>query len=206
VSPRSSPPSLDGIAVSIDAHPATRYVVPHDRPGTDERGEHQHMIRLFIADDHPVVRAGLPAHRRTGSRRDRHREAASGYDLLDALNPHDHRRRVARRSMPGMSFIETLKRLRDEPPSVKILVLSVHPKTSSPFARCARALPDTSPRTIPRPNSSMRVRRVFRGSRYVSDTLAERLASFVDPRFEGMPHETSLRPRVRSAPQSREPV
>ena len=92
-------------------------------------------------------------------------------------------------SMPGMSFIETLKRLRDEHPSVKILVLSVHPEDQ--FA--VRALRAGASGYVTKDHSATElldaVRRVFRGSRYVSDTLAERLASFVDPRFEGMPHE-----------------
>ena len=147
------------------------------------------MIRLFIADDHPVVRAGLrhiveqdPDVIVTG-------EAASGYDLLDALTRTITDVVLLDVSMPGMSFIETLKRLRDEHPSVKILVLSVHPEDQ--FA--VRALRAGASGYVTKDHSATElldaVRRVFRGSRYVSDTLAERLASFVDPRFEGMPHE-----------------
>ena len=147
------------------------------------------MIRLFIADDHPVVRAGLrhiveqdPDVIVTG-------EAASGYDLLDALTRTITDVVLLDVSMPGMSFIETLKRLRDEHPSVKILVLSVHPEDQ--FA--VRALRAGASGYVTKDHSATElldaVRRVFRGSRYISDTLAERLASFVDPRFEGMPHE-----------------
>jgi len=72
---------------------------------------------------------------------------------------------------------------------VKILVLSVHPEDQ--FA--VRALRAGASGYVTKDHSATElldaVRRVFRGGRYVSDTLAERLASFVDPRFEGMPHE-----------------
>ena len=147
------------------------------------------MIRLFIADDHPVVRAGL-----------RHiveqdpdvvvaGEAASGHNLLDVLTRTIADVVLLDVSMPGMSFIETLKHLRDEHPSVKILVLSVHPEDQ--FA--VRALRAGASGYVTKDHSATElldaVRRVFRGGRYISDTLAERLASFVDPRFEGMPHE-----------------
>ena len=147
------------------------------------------MIRLFIADDHPVVRAGFrhiveqdPEMIVTG-------EAASGCILLDALTRTITDVVLLDVSMPGMSFIETLKHLRDEHPSVKILVLSVH--SEDQFA--VRALRAGASGYVTKDHSATQlldaVRRVFRGGRYISDSLADRLASFVDPRFEGMPHE-----------------
>jgi DNA-binding NarL/FixJ family response regulator len=147
------------------------------------------MIRIFIADDHPVVRAGLrfiveqdPELVVTG-------EAGSRLDLLDALTRTIADVVLLDVSMPGASFTETLRQLRDEHPSVKILVLSVHPEDQ--FA--VRALRAGASGYVTKDHSATQlldgVRRVFRGGRYISDTLAERLASFVDPRFEGMPHE-----------------
>ena len=147
------------------------------------------MIRLFIADDHPVVRAGLrhileqdPGMVVTG-------EAASRSELLDALTRTIADVVLLDVSMPGGSFADTLLRLRDEHPSVKVLVLSVHPEDQ--FA--VRALRAGASGYVTKDHSATvlldAVRRVYRGGRYISDTLAERLASFVDPRFEGMPHE-----------------
>lgn len=147
------------------------------------------MIRIFIADDHPVVRAGLrhiveqdPDMVVTG-------EAASRREVLDALTRTIADVVLLDVSMPGMSFTETLQQLRDEHPSVKILVLSVHPEDQ--FA--VRALRSGASGYVTKDHSATELldalRRVFRGGRYISDTLAERLASFVDPRFAGMPHE-----------------
>jgi DNA-binding NarL/FixJ family response regulator len=147
------------------------------------------MIRLFIADDHPIVRAGLrhlveqdPDMVVTG-------EAASGHDMLQALTRTIADVVLLDVTMPSMSFADTLQQLRDEHPSVKVLVLSVHPEDQ--FA--VRALRAGASGYVTKDHSGTElldaVRRVFRGGRYVSATLAERLASFVDPRFEGMPHE-----------------
>ena len=147
------------------------------------------MIRIFIADDHPVVRAGLRHLVEQDSDMVVTGEAASRGDVLDALTRTIADVILLDVSMPGMSFAETLRQLRDEHPSIKILVLSVHPEDQ--FA--VRALRSGASGYVTKDHSGTElldaIRRVFRGGRYVSETLAERLASFVDPRFEGMPHE-----------------
>lgn len=116
-------------------------------------------------------------------------EAASRHDLLDALTRTIADVVLLDVSMPGASFVDTLQHLRDEHPSVKVLVLSVHPEDQ--FA--VRALRAGASGYVTKDHSATvlldAVRRVYQGGRYISDTLAERLASFVDPRFEGMPHE-----------------
>lgn len=147
------------------------------------------MIRIFIADDHPVVRAGLrhiveqdPDMIVTG-------ETASRHDMAHALTRTIADVVLLDVTMPGMTFADTLQYLRDEHPSVKILVLSVHPEDQ--FA--VRALRAGASGYVTKDHSATElldaIRHVFRGSRYVSTSLAERLASFVDPRFAGMPHE-----------------
>jgi DNA-binding NarL/FixJ family response regulator len=147
------------------------------------------MIRLFIADDHPVVRAGIrhiveqdPDVLVTG-------EAASRRDLIDALARTVTDVLLLDVSMPGASFADTLQLLREEYPSVKVLVLSVHPEDQ--FA--IRALRAGASGYVTKDHSPTElldaVRRVYNGGRYVSTTLGDRLASFVDPRFGGMPHE-----------------
>ena len=147
------------------------------------------MIRIFIADDHPVVRAGL----RHIIEQDRDMvvtgEVASRHDILGALARTIVDVVLLDVSMPGMPFAETLRHLREDHPSVRILVLSVHPEDQ--FA--VRALRSGASGYITKDHSDTElrdaIRRVFRGGRYVSETLGERLASFVDPSFEGMPHE-----------------
>src|SRR5690242_6570191 len=86
------------------------------------------MIRLAIADDHPVVREGL---RRIAS------EAAEISVVGDASTAADLFRLLATEpvdlvlldvSMPGSTLVDTLKQLKEQDPSIKVLVLSVHPE------------------------------------------------------------------------------
>ncbi|HET7110576.1 MAG TPA: response regulator transcription factor [Gemmatimonadales bacterium] len=135
------------------------------------------MIRLLIADDHPVVREGLRRIVEDAPGLEVVSEVASGHELLTQL------RRVAADiilldvSMPGPGFLELLQRLRIEHPTVAVLVLSVHPEDQY-AVRALRAgaagylTKDHSPEEL-----TEAIRRVHRGHRYVSQGLAERLAA-----------------------------
>ena len=147
------------------------------------------MIRLLIADDHPIVRAGL----RRIAEVDRSiavtAEAANGEETLAAMRDTVVDVVLLDVSMPGSPFSETLQRIRDDHPTVRVLVLSAHPEDQW-AVRALRAgasgylTKDHSPEQLVEA-----VRRVHRGGRYVSPSLAERLASHLGPDFAGAPHE-----------------
>jgi DNA-binding NarL/FixJ family response regulator len=147
------------------------------------------MIRVLIADDHPVVRAGL----RRIAEDDRGiavtGEAQSGDDALAALRQHVADVVLLDVSMPGSPFTETLRRLREEHPTVRILVLSAHPEDQWAI----RALRGGASGYLTKDHSPEQlldaIRRVHRGGRYVSPSLAERLAAQLGQDFVGAPHE-----------------
>ena len=84
------------------------------------------MIRLLIADDHPVVREGL---RRIVAEQPWLRVVAEAADGDEALaRAADADVLLLDVSMPGPGFLEVLRRLRADHPRVRVLVLSVHPE------------------------------------------------------------------------------
>lgn len=91
--------------------------------------------------------------------------------------------------MPGSTFVETLKEIRQRHPSVKVLVLSVHPEDQWAL----RALRAGAAGYLTKDHSPERlieaIRRVARGGRYVSGTLAEKLAGLMDDGRARAPHE-----------------
>jgi len=147
------------------------------------------MIRILIVDDHPIVRAGL----RRIAEDDRGisvtGEAASGDDALRALHQLIADVVLLDVSMPGSPFTETLRRLREEQPTVRILVLSAHPEDQW----AVRALRGGASGYLTKDHSPEQlldaIRRVHRGGRYVSPSLAERLAAQLGQDFVGAPHE-----------------
>jgi DNA-binding NarL/FixJ family response regulator len=92
-------------------------------------------------------------------------------------------------SMPGAAFIETLSDLRARHPSVRILVLSAHPEDqwamrSLQAGAAGYLTKDHSPEQLVNA-----IRRVARGGKYVSETMAERLAGMMDSGRTRAPHE-----------------
>lgn len=147
------------------------------------------MIRLAIADDHPIVREGLRRIATEDAGISVAGEASTAAELFQLLDNAAVDVVLLDVSMPGASFIETLRELRECHESVKVLVLSVHPEDQWAM-RALRAgaagylTKDHSPDQL-----VQAIRRVARGGRYVSESLAERLAGLVDYGRTRAPHE-----------------
>jgi DNA-binding NarL/FixJ family response regulator len=148
------------------------------------------VIRILIADDHPIVRAGLsgivadePDIRVIG-------EAATGDELLDRVGRLPVDIILLDVSMPGPGLVPVLDALRTNHPSVRVLVLSVHPEEQY-ATRALRAgargylTKDHSPTEL-----VSAIRKVHTGGRYVSASLAERLAVEIGAgATDTLPHE-----------------
>jgi two-component system, NarL family, invasion response regulator UvrY len=146
------------------------------------------VIRLLIADDHPVVREGLrrvvesAAFQVVG-------EATTGDELLARAAEVDADVVLLDITMPGPGFIEVIERLRHERPRLRVLVLSVQPEDQ--FG--VRVLQAGAAGYLSKNQSPEQlvaaIRRVVSGGRYVSPALAEKLASVVSKGDNRRPHE-----------------
>ena len=147
------------------------------------------MIRVVIADDHPVVQAGLrqivaahPDMQVVG-------EAADGDAVLRVLGGTPADVLLLDLAMPGAPFPGLLKHVLARYPTLRVLVMSMHPEDQ--FA--GRALREgaagylTKERT---PEDLVEaIRKVTRGGTYVSPALAEQLAASLDTRRPAVAHE-----------------
>jgi len=147
------------------------------------------MIRLAIADDHPIVREGL---RRIACEDEGISvvgEASTGAELFRLLAAAAVDVVLLDVSMPGASFIVTLRELRSRHPTVRVLVLSAHPEDQW----AARSLQGGASGYLTKDHSPdqlvQAIRRVARGGKYVSESMAERLAGMVDGGMTRAPHE-----------------
>ena len=84
------------------------------------------MIRVLLADDHKIVRDGLK--RILASQGDMQvaGEASGGDETLALVRANDYDVAVLDMSMPGLSGLDLIKRLKIEKPKLRILVLSMH--------------------------------------------------------------------------------
>ena len=84
------------------------------------------MIRVLIADDHSIVRDGLKRILAATADLQVAGEAASGDEALALVKANDYDVVMLDMSMPGLSGIDLIKRLKLEKPKLRILVLSMH--------------------------------------------------------------------------------
>jgi DNA-binding NarL/FixJ family response regulator len=84
------------------------------------------MIRVLIAEDHKIVRDGLKRILAATTDVQVSGEAASGDEALALVKAQDFDVAMLDMSMPGLSGLDLIKRLRIERPKLRILVLSMH--------------------------------------------------------------------------------
>ena len=133
------------------------------------------MIRLAIADDHPVVREGL--RHLISDRPDMQVvcEAVNSNEIAPMLKENQVDVLLLDVSMPGGKFFDTLQRIRTRTPGVKVLVLSVHPEEDYALRTlkaggCGYLTKDRSPEEL-----VVAIRRIYQGGKYISASLAEHL-------------------------------
>jgi two-component system invasion response regulator UvrY len=84
------------------------------------------MIRVLLVDDHSIVRDGLKRILAATTDLAVAGEAASGEAALALVKDNDYDVAMLDMSMPGLSGIDLIKRLKLEKPKLRILVLSMH--------------------------------------------------------------------------------
>jgi two-component system, NarL family, invasion response regulator UvrY len=84
------------------------------------------MIRVLLVDDHSIVRDGLKRILAATPDLEVAGEAASGEAALALVKANDYDLAMLDMSMPGLSGVDLIKRLKLEKPRLRILVLSMH--------------------------------------------------------------------------------
>ena len=84
------------------------------------------MIRVLIADDHAIVRAGLRTLLATEPSLELVGEATGGYEALQLASQTRPDILVLDLSMPDLDGIAVTKQLRPQQPNLRILILTIH--------------------------------------------------------------------------------
>src|SRR5580704_13626430 len=86
------------------------------------------MIRALIADDHPLVRAGLRQLLKADSTITEVGEAGSGHETLDCLHSGRWNLLLLDISMPDRNGLDILRNVIARYPDTKVLVVSTFPE------------------------------------------------------------------------------
>jgi two-component system, NarL family, invasion response regulator UvrY len=148
------------------------------------------MIRVLIADDHEILRDGLRyllLHRlgdvTTG-------EAKDAGEAITLLAQQDWDLVLLDINLPGRNGLEVLQEAKRLRPKLPVLVLTYY----SEEQYALRALKLGASGYLNKQSACeelvVAVKRILAGGKYVSPTLAERLASNFSDAYEQDPHET----------------
>jgi two-component system, NarL family, invasion response regulator UvrY len=146
------------------------------------------MIRVLIADDHPIVRRGLRQILADEPDLDAPGEAQNGHEVLKQLQqPWDVL--VLDINMPGRSGLEILHEVKDRRPDLPVLIMSIH--SEEQFG--VRALKAGAAGYLNKESAPEElvkaIRKVHGGGKYVSPTLGEQLAVALQFGEHRMPHD-----------------
>lgn len=147
------------------------------------------MIKVLIADDHAVVLEGLKQILSETPDIIVSAQATNGQEVLDKIRSNNVDVVVLDIAMPGRSGLDTLMHIKRERPTLPVLVLSVHPEDQY-AVRVLKAgaygmTKDSAPDQL-----VAAIRKVVTGGKYVSPSLAEKLAFDLESDSGKPLHET----------------
>ena len=148
------------------------------------------IIRVFIADDHAIVREGLK--QILADTRDIivAGEAENGHDAIKRFRAAKCQVMLLDISLPDRSGIDVLKQIKKERPEIAVLMLSMHREDQYAIRSLkAGAAGYLTKQSAPRELVTA-IRLVATGQKYVSAALAQELASALGEDHSTALHET----------------
>jgi two-component system invasion response regulator UvrY len=137
------------------------------------------MLRVFVADDHPVFRHGLKDIIDETTDIRVVDEASDGLSAIEKTR-HEHFDAVILDiSMPGKDGLEVLREIKQEQPGTPVLILSMHPEDQYAVHALRAGASGYLTKDSPPEELIVAIRRISAGGRYISSTLAEHLADYI---------------------------
>ena len=147
------------------------------------------MIRIIIADDHPIVRAGMKQIISEAADLMVADEADDGRKLLAKIRAESFDLVILDITMPHKDGMDVLKQLQVEKPKLPVIVLSIHPEDQYAL-RVLKAGASGYVTKSSAPDELINaIHKVCRGGKYISPAIAERLAFQLGSDFGKLPHE-----------------
>lgn len=148
------------------------------------------MIRILIADDHAIVRKGLKEALAEQLDDLSFGEAQNAPETIALVSTEKWDVVLLDIHMEGRSGLEVLEDIRRVAPKLPVLMLTMYPEeVFAVRAIRAGAAGYVNKKTAPEELIAA-IKKVLAGGRYVSASLAERLADELNRTQTGLPHET----------------
>ena len=142
-----------------------------------------------MVDDHAIVRQGMKQILSDSTDMVVADEASTGQEAIEKVRKKNYDVVVLDISMPDGSGLQILKELKSVKPKISVLILSIHPEEEY----AVRSLREGASGYLTKasaPNELIAaIREVSQGRKYVTSSLAEKLAHELSRDYEKSPHE-----------------
>ena len=148
------------------------------------------MLRVLIADDHTVVRRGLKQILLEGFPAAIVEEVGDAEELIKKIIQAEWDLVISDLSMPGRSGLEALQQIKQLQPKLPVLILSIHPEEQYALRVLRAGAAGYLSKDMAPDELVIAVQKVLMGKKYITETIAEKLASVLDQGGDKAPHES----------------
>ena len=148
------------------------------------------MLRVLIADDHTVVRRGLKQILLEGFPAAMVEEVGDAEELIKKIIQAEWDLVISDLSMPGRSGLEALQQIKQLQPKLPVLILSIHPEEQYALRVLRAGAAGYLSKDMAPDELVIAVQKVLMGKKYITETIAEKLASVLDQDGNKAPHES----------------
>ena len=135
------------------------------------------MLKILLGDDHAIVRRGLRQVLAEEFGQLAIGEVGSGHAVVDAVREQEWDVVVLDINLPDKNGVEVLKEVKGLRPSILVVMLSMHPEEQYAMRTLKAGAAGYLTKESAPEELITAMRKVLRGGKYVSASLAERLAS-----------------------------
>jgi DNA-binding NarL/FixJ family response regulator len=147
------------------------------------------MINILIVDDHPLIRQGLrqifqdtPDIRISG-------EAGDGPTAIAAIEQKSYDAVILDISLPGRNGLDTLTQIKCLKPDLPVLILSIYPENQYAVRVLKTGADGYLTKETPPDELIQAIRKIVQGGKYISPSLAEKLAFNITANNSTVTHE-----------------
>ncbi|MEO5941857.1 MAG: response regulator transcription factor [Ferruginibacter sp.] len=147
------------------------------------------MIRILIADDHSIVRRGLRQILLEGFPTAAIEEVPDAEAMIKKIIQSEWDVVISDLSMPGRSGLEALQQIKQLHPRLPVLILSIHPEEQYALRVLKAGASGYLSKDMAPDELVNAVHRVMLGKKYITASIAEKLASVLDQDSDKPSHE-----------------